>query len=56
MIAIIGRHRTHAHHGEEPFDEVVAAKELSLRANFGPHGLKEQTNREKTKVATMGLE
>jgi hypothetical protein len=27
----VGRHRTHAHQGEEPFDEVVAAKELSLR-------------------------
>ena len=39
-----------------PSAKVVGAKELPLRAKLVPHGRKETTNREKTKVATMGIE
>jgi hypothetical protein len=35
---------------------VAVVKELPLRAKLVLYGLKEKTNREKTKVATMGLE
>ena len=42
--------------GKRPSAKVVGAKELPLRAKLVPHGRKETTNREKTKVATMGIE
>ena len=42
--------------GKRPSAKVVGAKELPLRAKLVPTDEKEKTNREKTKVVTVGIE
>jgi hypothetical protein len=52
----LGEAATHIHRRGIPSAKAVGHEGTSSSGQACPHGLKEKTNREKTKVATMGIE